>query len=52
MNEKDDVDELGVQYPEDDLWPMEIAAGIVLAVFAAVVVAMIVAPLWRMFSGS
>jgi hypothetical protein len=52
MSEKDDVDELGVQYPEKEPWPMEIAAAIVLAVFAVVVLVMIAVPLWRMFHGS
>lgn len=47
-----DRDELGVQYPEKELWPMEIAAVIVLAVFAVVVVVMIAVPLWRVFHGS
>lgn len=47
-----DRDELGVQYPDKEMRILEIAATLVLAVFAVVVVVMIAAPLWRMFHGS
>ncbi len=51
-SEAADRDELGVQYPDKELRILEIAAALVLAVFAVVVVVMIAVPLWRMFHGS